>query len=117
MEQIILLLLQASRNAHIMHWKTKSFSEHLALGELYTLLDAQVDAIAEEWMGMAGNAVAIDQNAPSPFDQIDPRVFVAQLREALQLMMDAITDESLKNSYQTIISGVTAVKYKLDNLR
>jgi len=33
MGDFILTLLHAATNTHILHWQTKSFAEHMALGE------------------------------------------------------------------------------------
>lgn len=42
----------ATRNAvHQAHWATKSFAEHMALGEFYEALPDKLDAIVEMYQG------------------------------------------------------------------
>lgn len=45
----------ALRNAvHIRHWATKSYAEHVALGELYDGMIEAIDAIVEAYQGLYG---------------------------------------------------------------
>jgi hypothetical protein len=49
--EFVQTLLHAATNTHILHWQTKSYAEHIALGEFYTELPHMVDKIAEAIMG------------------------------------------------------------------
>lgn len=49
--EFLLTLLHASTNTHILHWTTKSYAEHVALGKFYEELPELVDALAEAMMG------------------------------------------------------------------
>lgn len=49
--EFLLTLLHASTNTHLLHWTTKSYAEHVALGEFYTALPELVDQVAEAMMG------------------------------------------------------------------
>jgi len=44
-------LLHAATNTHILHWQTKSYAEHQALGAFYVELPELVDTLAESLMG------------------------------------------------------------------
>ncbi len=45
----------ATRNiAHLEHWKTKSYSDHVALGDLYDGLIDEIDNIVETYQGFFG---------------------------------------------------------------
>jgi len=44
-------LLHAATNTHILHWQTKSYAEHQALGTFYQELPELVDTLAEVIMG------------------------------------------------------------------
>lgn len=44
-------LLHAVTNVHILHWQTKSYAEHQALGTFYDELGDLVDSLAEKIMG------------------------------------------------------------------
>ena len=47
MENVLRILQMAQRVAQMWHWKVKSFSLHMALGELYEKLGQFADDLAE----------------------------------------------------------------------
>ena len=47
-------LLHSATNTHLMHFKTNSFSQHMALGEYYDEIVDLVDALCEQYMGKYG---------------------------------------------------------------
>lgn len=47
----LLTLLHAATNTHLLHWTTKSYPEHQALGTFYSELPELVDGLAEKLMG------------------------------------------------------------------
>ena len=49
--EFIQTLLHAVTNTHILHWQTKSYAEHKALGKFYKELSELVDDLAEAIMG------------------------------------------------------------------
>ena len=49
--EFLLTLLHAATNTHLLHWTTKSYAQHKALGEFYTGLPDLVDQVAEAMMG------------------------------------------------------------------
>ena len=49
--EFLLTLLHAATNTHLLHWKTKSYAQHQALGAFYTGLPELVDRLAESMMG------------------------------------------------------------------
>ena len=49
--EFLLTLLHASTNTHLLHWTTKSYAQHQALGAFYTGLPELVDRLAESMMG------------------------------------------------------------------
>lgn len=50
----LLTLLHATTNTHLLHWTTKSYAEHQALGAFYEELPDLVDSLAEKLMGKFG---------------------------------------------------------------
>jgi DNA-binding ferritin-like protein len=50
----LLTLLHAVTNTHLLHWTTKSYAEHQALGTFYEELSDLVDGLAETLMGKYG---------------------------------------------------------------
>lgn len=49
--EFVQTLLHAATNVHILHWQTKSYPEHQALGSFYEELPELVDSLAEKIMG------------------------------------------------------------------
>jgi hypothetical protein len=53
-QQFVLTLLHSITNAHILHFQTKSYSEHVALGMYYEELEDLVDSFVEAYQGCYG---------------------------------------------------------------
>ncbi len=121
MENLLALLLQARNVAHVHHWKTKSFSLHLALGELYEQLTEFADALAEMAMGDLGDndklgSIAWDEQ--TGWDKGDPLAFIAQLHHYLEDLKPTIPQQDwLVNKYEEMQANVAQIKYKMDNLK
>lgn len=49
--EFVQILLHAVTNTHMLHWQTKSYAEHQALGAFYEELPDLVDSLAEKIMG------------------------------------------------------------------
>jgi len=113
---IIRNLLMAQRCAHVHHWRVKSLSLHLALGELYELLTDFADELAEFYMGMSGETVNPPQSDPNHFSEQDPLEFIRQLHDVLSDLSVGL-EGPLQNKFQELQFAVDKVKYKMENLR
>lgn len=49
--EFLLTLLHSSTNTHLLHWTTKSYAEHVALGKFYDEIIDLTDSLAEAMMG------------------------------------------------------------------
>jgi DNA-binding ferritin-like protein len=49
--EFLLTLLHSSTNAHLLHWQSKSYAQHVALGTFYNEIIDTTDQIAEALMG------------------------------------------------------------------
>ena len=117
MENLLALLLQARNVAHVHHWKTKSFAQHLALGELYELLTELADELAEMAIGAHGDFGAVPHDEPTAWDKGDPLSFVRQLYTNLEALKATIPqDPWYINKYEELQGKVAQIKYKLENL-
>jgi hypothetical protein len=54
MENLIATLFLARELAHREHLRTRSYAQHMALGEFYDEIVENADAIAEAWQGRFG---------------------------------------------------------------
>jgi len=120
MENLLALLLQARDTAHVHHWKVKSFSKHMALGELYELLTNFADELAEMHMGDLGDSDMMSDivwDNPTGWDKTNPNEFLAQLHMNLEQLKPTIPQKDwLVNKYEELQGEVARVKYKIDNL-
>jgi VanZ family protein len=118
MGNVIRILLMAQRCAHVHHWRVKSFSLHMALGELYDELTEFADELAEMYMGTFGSDINIPQSDPNGFDETDPVLFIGQLHSALKELEHTFPQEGfLVNKYQELQGVVSRIKYKIENLQ
>lgn len=60
--EFLLTLLHASTNTHLLHWTTKSYAEHTALGKFYEELPELVDSLAETMMGKFDETPTFPEN-------------------------------------------------------
>ena len=117
MENLVRNLFMARDCAHVHHWKTKSLSLHLALGELYELVIEFADELMEMCMGIHGNDIHISQSDPNHFSEQDPLEFIRQLHQVLTELEHSIPQEGfIVNKYQELQGKVARIKYKMENL-
>lgn len=110
-------LLKAQNTATMWHWKVKSFSMHMALGELYDGLSTMMDSLMEIYMGHYGTDAHVPLSEPNPFSEQDPVEFVRQLHTMLEHFHDTIPQEGfLVNKFEELQAMVSQVKYKMENL-
>lgn len=53
-EELIAMCFRTRNQAHLMHWKTKSYAEHQALGSFYDDLIDTLDKLVEACQGSKG---------------------------------------------------------------
>lgn len=110
-------LMNARNNAHMWHWKVKSFSLHMALGELYDGLSDVMDSLMEIYMGHYGTEAHVPLSDANPFSEQDPVVFVRQLHSMLEDFHDKIPQDGfIVNKFEELQAMVSQVKYKVENL-
>lgn len=118
METLLSVLLQARNMTHIFHWKTKSFSAHLALGELYDILSDMADELAEMTMGAHGDLGDISASPDTALDNNSYESFIVSLFNILQDMKADIPQEDwLINKFEELQGAVSKIKYKIENLK
>lgn len=111
-------LMMAQRCAHVHHWQTKSFAQHMALGDLYEQLTEFADELAELYMGMTGQTVAPEQSDPNHFSQQDAVEFIRQLHDVLADLKNGLPqDGQFINKFEELQAAVDKVKYKLEQLK
>jgi DNA-binding ferritin-like protein len=107
----------ATRNAtHLAHWKTKSYSEHMALGELYEALIESLDEIVEAYQGAKG-LVSVAFEAPKPADDIRAHLEAEAAWIAKNRMEIAGSVQSVANLVDELHATYLTAIYKLKHLK
>jgi len=120
MDNLLGQLLLARTVAHVLHWKVKSLSLHLALGELYEQLTELTDELAEIYMGTYGTEGGVPVNDPAAniLSQDDPLVFIKELHDGLAQVKDSLPQDGfIINKYEEIQALVSRAKFKMENLK
>jgi hypothetical protein len=118
MKELIAQLFAARDCAHKLHLKTRSFAQHIALGDLYEGLVPLADALAEAYQGKYG-VMDISTSGPiMSFDCVNPVTFIGQLAAWAESAKGQFspTDTNLLNDWDTVLSLIYSTKYKLENL-
>jgi DNA-binding ferritin-like protein len=108
--EFLLTLLHSSTNTHLLHWQTKSYSEHRTLGKFYELILQLTDDLAEAIMGKYDTILTFPVNYYAPAvtgkEEIEAlKDYVMQARTQLpqdseiQNLVDAIADQIDKTLY------------------
>lgn len=107
----------ATRNAaHIAHWASKSYAQHMALGDFYDAIIDKIDAIVEAYQGAHGLIGDVEP------ESVKPRTITEHIAEEAQWIEDnrsAIADGcmAVENLVDDLTSCYLQTYYKLTNLR
>ena len=99
--------------AHIAHWKTKSYSEHKALGKFYEDVIDDLDKLIEAYQGVFGIVEKIEGEKKDVASEIkDQILWINENRSNIAGNIPAL---------ENIVDELTALHmttlYKLENLR
>jgi hypothetical protein len=106
-----LTLLHSATNAHLMHFKTKSFSQHMALGAYYDEIVDLVDGYVETYQGIYGLIEDYPNVYHSPKDPV--KYFESLQRFVKDARQDLPSDSQLENLVDGIADLIDSTTYKL----
>ena len=116
-EQLVPRVFAARDLAHKEHWATKSYAQHMALGEFYDDVIEAIDAVVECHQGMFG---LIEPEAPGK--QKKPEDFATYLRDEAdwietnrELLSSGVG--AIGNLLDTLTAVYLKAAYKLENLK
>jgi len=112
----LLLLLHSATNIHLLHWMSKSYSQHVTLGELYEALTEGADSYAEKFMGKYGQ---ID-SFPTFYDlpDNDPVKEVEKIYNDVKILREKLPQDSDMNQLvDDIVNDIAEALYKLRFLK
>jgi DNA-binding ferritin-like protein len=99
--EFLLTLLHSSTNTHLLHWQTKSYSEHRTLGKFYELILQLTDDLAEAMMGK------FDMTPTFPSDYYAPAATAKEeLEDLKEYVMDVRTKLPQDSEIQNLIDAI-----------
>ena len=109
---LIQFLLEAANQLRVLHWGTASYSEHVALGDLYEAISDATDKIAEALMGAQGKRLQLK----GTLELVDyaegmPASYVTGLGKALESIAGLPTD--ILNMRDDLLGAVHKTSYLL----
>ena len=108
----IATLLHSGTNSHFLHLKSRSYAQHVALGEYYSKIIDLVDAWAEAYQG----CYMIIAEYPNTFHVVkdDPVEYMEMLSEYVEKIRKTLPEESqLQQLVDNIAELIDTTAYKL----
>lgn len=114
MGAFLMELMHARTNAHVLHLRTKSYAQHIALGDFYSGIGDNADSIAEAYQGRYG---ILEYPALPYKPESDPIMLVRSLRRYVDENRMALCHESeIQNLIDEAVALMDSTLYKLENL-
>ena len=109
------VLFHSATVTHFMHLQTKSFAQHMALGEYY---DAIVE-LADKWAEAYQGCYDIITNYPKDFHlATEPVKYLTQIKDFVDdIRKDLPQDSELNNLVDSIADQIDSTLYKLRFLK
>jgi hypothetical protein len=118
-DYIIKLSIHVQIYVRLFHWNTKSYAQHISSGNLYSVLDDQIDKFVEVYMGKR------DKNPPKSlvFDELkalDKNGIITVLNEykteltSFEYKDEDMTNTDLENIRDEIIAEINRTIYLLN---
>ena len=117
-DQLVSMLLHSVSQTHLMHWKTDSFSQHMALGEFYNEMSDAVDSLVEEYQGKFSRKIGTLSVEFLPAD--NPLYYLSVLADEIKKFRSAADfpkDSEIQNEVDNIANLVNTTLYKLRFLK
>ena len=115
-EELIQRLFKTRNQAHLMHWKTKSYAEHQALGKFYDKLMDSLDAFVEACQGSKGIIGHVDLSCKDESIEIIKCLTADANWISRNRAKIAHGVPALENILDEIVSLYLSTIYKLKNL-
>ena len=112
--QFVMCLLHSVTNAHILHFQSLSYSQHMALGAYYDEVSDLVDGFVEAFQGKYGLLTKYQSDYQLPDN--NPVTYLTYLKEEVATLRRASgfpQDSELQNEVDTIANLINNTLYKL----
>ena len=112
-EELIARVFKLRNESHVAHWKTKSYSEHQALGELYDGIIDHLDNYVEAYQGGLGVIGKMQEDVENISKCVrDDIIWLTENRSKISKGVPA-----LENILDELTGLHMKTLYKLENLR
>lgn len=115
-EELVSHVFAIRNAAHLAHWNTKSFAEHMALGEFYDGTIDKIDGIVEAyqgWFGLIGDVPTKTITKDNIAAKIgDEAMWISQNRTKI-----AKNTTMVENLIDDLLGLYSTTHYKLVNLK
>lgn len=112
--QFVQCLLHSVTNAHILHFQSLSYSQHMALGAYYDEVGDLVDSFVEAFQGKYGLLTKYKAEYELPeSDPVDYMIYLKDEVATLRRMPEFPQDSELQNEVDTIANLINSTLYKL----
>ena len=112
--QFVQCLLHSVTNAHILHFQSLSYSQHMALGAYYDKVSDLVDGFVEAFQGKYGLLTKYQSDYQLPDN--NPVTYLTYLKEEVATLRRALgfpQDSELQNEVDNIANLINTTLYKL----
>jgi hypothetical protein len=112
--QFVQCLLHSVTNAHILHFQSLSYSQHMALGAYYDEVSDLVDGFVEAFQGKYGLLTKYQSDYQLPDN--NPVTYLMYLKEEVATLRRASgfpQDSELQNEVDNIANLINTTLYKL----
>lgn len=118
MDEIIANLFHARDIAHAIHLRTRSFAQHVALGDFYKQVIDLADDLAETFAGRYSTLNVQMNKYPTPFTDTDAVTFIRSVADWADKARASFNpaDTLLLNQWDELLALINKTKYKLENL-
>lgn len=115
-EDLIARVFLTRNLVHLEHWRTQSFSQHMALGEFYDNVVESIDTIVEAYQGafeLVGPVPVLPPYTGTMLDHLEEEVdWIEVNRDKISKRQTAVA-----NLVDALIEDYLKVIYKLRNLK
>lgn len=112
-EQFVGMALRDRDEAHIAHWKTKSFADHKALNEFYDSLLDLIDVFVEQYQGYYGGRMDISREEGNSSDIQNVLESSMEWIESNRYEICEKTETPLQNTIDEIVRLYQHTQYML----
>jgi hypothetical protein len=104
---LVLTLLHSATNTHILHWQSKSYAEHKALGKFYKELPGKVDELVEAIQGRYDSTIEfpVDYYPPEKTGKLELHDLSEYFEEKRKVLPQDSEIQNIADEIQALIDS------------